>query len=90
MATRQRSGRWLITAGVRKWIDGPLTRAVREGGICYVVEVGEARRDGIVIKSVKIETPVKNTDVTLGRLEELTPETVSAAIDGFLVQALNA
>src|SRR5688572_29198516 len=35
-------GRWLITAGETKWIDGPLTRAVREGGICYLDEVAEA------------------------------------------------
>jgi len=46
--------------------------------------------DGTTLVSRNYETPVKNTDVTLGRLEELTPETVSAAIDGFLVQALNA
>jgi hypothetical protein len=46
--------------------------------------------DGTALVSRNYETPVKNTDVTLGRLEELTPETVSAAIDGFLVQALNA
>jgi nitric oxide reductase NorQ protein len=42
-------GRWLITAGETKWIDGPLTRAVREGGICYLDEVAEARRDVIVV-----------------------------------------
>lgn len=42
-------GRWLITSGETKWIDGPLTRAVREGGICYLDEVAEARRDVIVV-----------------------------------------
>ena len=46
--------------------------------------------NGAAVVSRNYETPVKNTDVTLGRLEELTPETVSDAIDGFLVQALNA
>jgi len=42
-------GRWLITSGETKWIDGPLTRAVRTGGICYLDEVAEARRDVIVV-----------------------------------------
>jgi hypothetical protein len=46
--------------------------------------------DGIALVSRNYETPVKNTDVTLGRLEELTPETVSTAIDDFLLRALNA
>ncbi len=31
------------------WCDGPLTRAVREGGICYLDEVVEARRDTTVV-----------------------------------------
>jgi nitric oxide reductase NorQ protein len=31
------------------WLDGPLTRAVREGGICYLDEVVEARKDVTVV-----------------------------------------
>ena len=31
------------------WHDGPLTRAVRNGAICYLDEVVEARKDTIVI-----------------------------------------
>jgi nitric oxide reductase NorQ protein len=31
------------------WCDGPLTRAVREGGICYLDEVVEARKDTTVV-----------------------------------------
>ncbi|MBF0417987.1 MAG: CbbQ/NirQ/NorQ C-terminal domain-containing protein, partial [Magnetococcales bacterium] len=31
------------------WSDGPLTRAVRQGGICYLDEVVEARKDTIVV-----------------------------------------
>ena len=31
------------------WQDGPLTRAVREGGICYLDEVVEARQDTAVV-----------------------------------------
>jgi hypothetical protein len=46
--------------------------------------------DRTTLVSRNYETPVKNTDVTVGRLEELTPEVVSAAIDEFLLRALNA
>ena len=38
-------GRHLIGDGATYWSDGPLTRAVREGGICYLDEVVEARKD---------------------------------------------
>ena len=31
------------------WTDGPLTRAVRHGGICYLDEVVEARKDVTVV-----------------------------------------
>jgi nitric oxide reductase NorQ protein len=31
------------------WVDGPLTRAVREGGICYLDEIVEARKDVAVV-----------------------------------------
>ena len=42
-------GRYLIDASGTKWIDGPLTRAVKSGGICYLDEVVEARKDTTVI-----------------------------------------
>lgn len=42
-------GRHLIGDGQTVWCDGPLTRAVREGGICYLDEVVEARKDTTVI-----------------------------------------
>ena len=42
-------GRHLIGDGKTVWCDGPLTRAVREGGICYLDEVGEARKDTTVV-----------------------------------------
>ncbi len=41
-------GRHLIGDGSTYWNDGPLTRAVREGGICYLDEVVEARKDTTV------------------------------------------
>jgi nitric oxide reductase NorQ protein len=42
-------GRHLIQDGQTVWCDGPLTRAVREGGICYLDEVVEARKDTTVV-----------------------------------------
>ncbi len=42
-------GRHLIGADGTYWVDGPLTRAVRSGGICYLDEVVEARKDTTVI-----------------------------------------
>ena len=42
-------GRHLIGDGKTMWCDGPLTRAVREGGICYLDEVVEARKDTTVV-----------------------------------------
>jgi len=42
-------GRHLISGGDTLWSDGPLTRAVREGAICYLDEVVEARKDTTVV-----------------------------------------
>ena len=42
-------GRHLIGNEGTWWQDGPLTRAVREGGICYLDEVVEARQDTTVV-----------------------------------------
>ncbi len=42
-------GRWLLKGGETVWVDGPLTRAVREGAICYLDEVVEARKDVTVV-----------------------------------------
>jgi len=42
-------GRHLIGEQGTYWCDGPLTRAVREGAICYLDEVVEARKDTTVV-----------------------------------------
>ena len=42
-------GRHLIGESGTFWSDGPLTRAVREGAICYLDEVVEARKDTTVV-----------------------------------------
>ena len=42
-------GRFLIGSDGTEWHDGPLTRAVREGAICYLDEVVEARQDTVVV-----------------------------------------
>lgn len=42
-------GRFLLDADGTVWHDGPLTQAVRSGGICYLDEVVEARQDTVVV-----------------------------------------
>ncbi len=42
-------GRFLLEGNETVWHDGPLTAAVRAGGICYLDEVVEARKDTVVI-----------------------------------------
>ena len=49
LTTADLVGRHLIGDGETVWCDGPLTRAVREGAICYLDEVIEARKDTTVI-----------------------------------------
>jgi nitric oxide reductase NorQ protein len=42
-------GRYLLEGDSTVWIDGPLTRAVKVGGICYLDEIVEARKDTTVL-----------------------------------------
>jgi nitric oxide reductase NorQ protein len=42
-------GRFLIGPAGTVWQDGPLTRAAREGALCYLDEVVEARQDTVVV-----------------------------------------
>ncbi|MDX1553987.1 MAG: AAA family ATPase, partial [Marinobacter sp.] len=62
-------GRHLIGPDGTYWQDGPLTRAVREGGICYLDEVVEARKDTTVVlhplADDRRELPIERTGEVL-------------------------
>ena len=49
LAAADLTGRYLLKGGETLWADGPLTKAVRNGGICYLDEVVEARKDVTVV-----------------------------------------
>jgi nitric oxide reductase NorQ protein len=49
LSTADLVGRYLLEDGETRWVDGPLTRAVRDGSICYLDEVVEARQDTTVV-----------------------------------------
>ena len=42
-------GRFLLEGATTVWQDGPLTRAVKAGAICYLDEIVEARTDSTVV-----------------------------------------
>jgi nitric oxide reductase NorQ protein len=42
-------GRFMVVGGDVVWTDGPLTKAVKTGAICYLDEVVEARHDSLAI-----------------------------------------
>jgi nitric oxide reductase NorQ protein len=42
-------GRYLLEGEETRWIDGPITRAVKVGAICYLDEIVEARKDTAVL-----------------------------------------
>lgn len=67
-------GRHLIGDGETYWSDGPLTRAVREGGICYLDEVVEARKDTtVVLHALSDDRRILPIDRT-GEILEAPPE----------------
>lgn len=69
-------GRYVLSGGSTEWVDGPLTRAVRDGGICYLDEIVEARQDAtVIIHSLTDHRRELN-------IERLGGERLSAA-DGF-------
>lgn len=75
-------GRYLIHHDSTVWHDGPLTRAVREGAICYLDEVVEARADTIVVLHAL-------TDHRRMLPLEKTGETLHAAAGFMLVLSYN-
>lgn len=75
-------GRYLLKGGETEWVDGPLTRAVREGAICYLDEVVEARKDVTVVLH-----PL--TDDRRMLPIERTGETLSAGPEFMLVASYN-
>ena len=42
-------GRYLLKGGETIWVDGPLARAVKNGALCYLDEIVEARKDTTVL-----------------------------------------
>ncbi|WP_424930471.1 CbbQ/NirQ/NorQ/GpvN family protein [Amaricoccus tamworthensis] len=75
-------GRYLLKGGETVWVDGSLTRAVREGGICYLDEVVEARKDVTVVLH-----PLTDTRRTL--MIDRTGEELSAPKEFMLVASYN-
>ncbi|MFN7165997.1 MAG: CbbQ/NirQ/NorQ/GpvN family protein [Pannonibacter sp.] len=76
------TGRFLLKGGETVWVDGPLTRALREGAILYLDEVVEARKDVTVVLH-----PVTDDRRTLPL--ERTGETLVAPPEFMLVISYN-
>src|SRR6476659_4178246 len=49
LTTADLVGRFLLKGGDTDWVDVPLTRAGRQGAICYLDEIVEARQDTTVV-----------------------------------------
>src|SRR6476620_12028383 len=69
LTTADLVGRFLLRGGETEWVDGPLTRAVRLGAICYLDEVVEARQDTTVVlhplADHRRQLPIDRLGVTL-------------------------
>src|ERR1700756_1904115 len=69
LTTADLLGRFLLSGGETEWVDGPLTRAVREGAICYLDEVVEARQDTTVVlhplADHRRQLPIERLGITL-------------------------
>ena len=75
-------GRYIIKGAETFWVDGPLTRSVKEGAIIYLDEIAEARPDVIVaIHSL--------TDHRRELFIDKLGETVKAHKDFMLVASFN-
>ena len=67
-------GRFLVAGGETVWVDGPLARAVRHGGICYLDEIVEARKDTTVVIHPLADDRRALPMEKLGELLEAGPE----------------
>ncbi|MVF13569.1 CbbQ/NirQ/NorQ/GpvN family protein [Ketobacter sp. MCCC 1A13808] len=69
LTTADLVGRFLLNGGKTEWVDGPLTKAVREGAICYLDEVVEARKDTTVVlhplADYRRQLPLERLGITL-------------------------
>src|ERR1700757_534040 len=69
LTTADLVGRFLLRGGETEWVDGPLTRAVRDGAICYLDEIVEARQDTTVVlhplADYRRQLPIERLGVTL-------------------------
>jgi nitric oxide reductase NorQ protein len=69
LTTADLVGRYLLQGGETTWVDGPLTKAVREGAICYLDEIVEARQDTTVVlhplTDHRRQMPIDRLGVTL-------------------------
>jgi nitric oxide reductase NorQ protein len=69
LTTADLVGRFLLKGGETTWVDGPLTRAVRDGAICYLDEIVEARQDTTVVlhplADHRRQLPIDRLGVTL-------------------------
>jgi nitric oxide reductase NorQ protein len=69
LTTADLVGRYLLKGDETVWVDGPLTRAVREGAICYLDEVVEARQDTTVVlhplADHRRQLPIERLGITL-------------------------
>src|ERR1700737_704828 len=74
LTTADLVGRYLLKGDETVWVDGPLTRAVREGAICYLDEVVEARQDTTVVlhplADYRRQLPIERLGVTLDAAPE--------------------
>ena len=75
-------GRYIITGAETLWMDGPLTKAIKEGAIIYLDEIAEARPDVIVaVHSL--------TDHRRELFIDKLGETIKAHTDFMLVASFN-
>ena len=69
LTTADLVGRYLLRGDETVWVDGPLTRAGREGAICYLDEVVEARQDTTVVlhplADHRRQLPIERLGITL-------------------------